>query len=122
MLTSSDMPDINDFTEQINDITSDSDIIATSTEDASKPTEQVTECVLQDTVRSDIKSDWSIQEQWKCPPFSYQQEDDVISFVLHIVSVKESTVTKFFDDHSVSLLFYDENTSLSLSLSPFSSI
>ena len=77
----------------------------------------MTEWVLEDTIRNDVKSDWSIQEQWKCPPFSYQQEDDIISFVLHIVRVKESTVTKYFDDHSVSLLLYNENTySLSLSI------
>ena len=49
-----------------------------------------------------VRPDWSVNESWKCPPFSYRQNEDCISFVLHVAIVKANTVTSHFDQYSVS--------------------
>ena len=48
-----------------------------------------------------VKSDWSVMEQWECPPFSFNQEKDIISFMLHVSQVKASTITYHIDINSV---------------------
>lgn len=48
-----------------------------------------------------IKPDWSVVEQWQCPPFSFYQEKDNVSFVLDVPNVKASTITNYFDEKSV---------------------
>ena len=52
-------------------------------------------------IKSSVRSDWSINDSWECPPFSYRQNDDCVSFVLHIAFVKENTMISHFDQDSV---------------------
>ena len=52
---------------------------------------------------STIRSDWSVHEEWQCPSFSYQQNNDSISFVLHVSFVKATTMISHFDVDSVSI-------------------
>ncbi|XP_011410286.1 PREDICTED: protein kintoun-like [Amphimedon queenslandica] len=52
-----------------------------------------------------VKSDWSVMEQWQCPPFSFNQEKDIISFVLHVSQVKASTITYHIDTNSAQITF-----------------
>ena len=61
------------------------------------------------TVKPEMKKDWLLSRgEWVCPPFSYRQEEAVIVFCLHTSEVKENSLVKYFDDHSVSLeQFYE---------------
>lgn len=54
---------------------------------------------------STIRSDWSVHEEWQCPSFSYQQNNDSISFVLHVSFVKATTMISHFDVDSFQLTF-----------------
>ena len=51
-----------------------------------------------------VRSDWLVNEEWKCPPFSYRQNEDCVSFVVHVPVVKETTVMSYFDEDSVTEL------------------
>ncbi len=53
------------------------------------------------SVNQSVKSDWSVNKTWECPPFSYRQNEDCISLVLHISVVKEKTMTSHFGDTMV---------------------
>ena len=49
-------------------------------------------------------SDWSVgNDSWKCPPFSYSQEDNHVSYVLHVTGVKKSSLNTYFDSDQVSV-------------------
>lgn len=52
---------------------------------------------------SHMTQQWSLGA-WHCPPFSYQQDEEHVSFVLHTAGVKKSTMVSHFDQLSVSLL------------------
>ena len=57
---------------------------------------------LREPAASSEESDWSVSnDQWQCPPFSYNQELERVSFVLHVTSVKRSSLTSFFDANQV---------------------
>jgi dynein assembly factor 2 len=59
----------------------------------------------------EIISDWSINEGWKCPSFSFTQEKDVISYILRVANIKESTVIQHCDISTFHITFKgtDEN-------------
>ena len=51
-------------------------------------------------------SDWSVgNDSWRCPPFSYSQEDGHVSFVLHVTGVKKSSLNTYFDNDQVSTAY-----------------
>ena len=52
--------------------------------------------------KQEVKFDWSVQGEWVCPRFSYRQEVDVVSYILHVPHVNESTLIKHFDENMVS--------------------
>lgn len=56
-------------------------------------------------MESVLPKEWSSKGKWICPPFSYRQDDTIIVFCLHTPSVKEKSLVKYFDDHSVSSKF-----------------
>lgn len=53
-------------------------------------------------VDSSVRSDWSVNEVWECPPFSYRQNEDCVSLVVHVTRVKTNTLVSNFEDNSVS--------------------
>ena len=45
---------------------------------------------------------WTSTGSYKCPPFSYRQDEEHVCFVLHTAAVKEKSLVSHFDQHQVS--------------------
>lgn len=54
--------------------------------------------------KQEVKSDWSTQGTWVCPEFSYTQETDVVSYLLHVKCVNKSTLIQYFNENVVSVI------------------
>jgi len=48
-----------------------------------------------------VPQQWVSMGSYVCPPFSYRQDEESVSFVLHTAAVKETSLVSHFDQHQV---------------------
>lgn len=54
------------------------------------------------TISHTLAEEWISTGEWSCPPFSYQQDESTVTFILHTPSVKEKSLVANFDQSIVS--------------------
>lgn len=94
------------LTSQDVEVSHDLDIHSTTNQNAqirshdlsTEPTNQKPE-ILPKT--AGVPQQWVSTGSYVCPPFSYRQDEESVSFVLHTAAVKETSLVSHFDQHQV---------------------
>ena len=87
------------------EVSDDLDIHSTTNQNAqvgshdlsTEPTNQKAEILP----KTGVPQQWVSTGSYVCPPFSYRQDEESISFVLHTAAVKKTSLVSHFDQHQV---------------------
>lgn len=102
-VSSESVPDVEDETPQETEELSDHE----SLEDSSENRDPVAGAVCansdssHDSATSQVRSEWSVQDTWVCPPFSFEQSEDHMTIVLHVPHVKRATLVTLLEKNMV---------------------